>query len=229
VLQLPGRNPVLFGDVGYMRVSTPSVRGKDGKFDVEEAARRERQLFDLQHDALIAAQVDPGMIYKDRASGKREDRPELEACLKALRAGDTLVVWKLDRLGRSLSHLLQIVEGLKTKGAAFRSLTEGMDTTTASGEMLFNLLGTLAQFERALILERVSAGLASARKRGRVGGAAFKMTPAKLRLAAASMVNPGMTIGDLAKELGVSRQTLYQHVASDGQLRPLGDGRQAQQ
>jgi DNA invertase Pin-like site-specific DNA recombinase len=104
-----------------------------------------------------------------------------------------------------------------------------MDTTTASGEMLFNLFGTLAQFERALILERVSAGLASARKRGRVGGAAFKMTPAKLRLAAASMVNPGMTIGDLAKELGVSRQTLYQHVASDGQLRPLGDGRQAQQ
>jgi DNA invertase Pin-like site-specific DNA recombinase len=210
--------------IGYMRVSTASVRGPDGKPDAEEAAKRERQLFDLQHDALLAAGIDLERIYKDRASGKSEDRPQLEACLKALRSGDTLVVWKLDRLGRSLSHLLRIVEGLKDAGVKFRSLTESMiDTTTPQGEMLFGFFGLMAQYERALIRERVAAGLDAARKRGRVGGAAFKMTPAKLRLAEASMAKPGTTIGELAKELGVSRQTLYRHVAPDGQLRPLGE------
>jgi DNA invertase Pin-like site-specific DNA recombinase len=102
-----------------MRVSTPSVRGADGKLDLEEAANRERQLFDLQHDALLKAGIEPERIYQDRGSGKREDRPQLEACLKALRSGDTLVVWKLDRLGRSLSHLLRIVEGSRMRGSSF--------------------------------------------------------------------------------------------------------------
>jgi DNA invertase Pin-like site-specific DNA recombinase len=210
--------------LGYMRVSTPSVRGADGKLDLEEAANRERQLFDLQHDALLKAGIAPERIYQDRGSGRREDRPQLEACLKALRRGDTLVVWKLDRLGRSLSHLLRIVEGLKEEGVTFKSLTESMiDTTTTQGEMLFGFFGLMAQYERALIRERVMAGLDAARKRGRHGGASFRMTPAKLRLAEASMRNPGTTVGDLAKELGVSRQTIYRHLAPDGSLRPLGE------
>lgn len=140
--------------VGYMRVSSVD----------------ERQSIDLQRDALIAAGIDERHLHQDRASGARDDRPGLASCLADLRSGDVLVVWKLDRLGRSLSHLIRIVEALKGRGVAFRSLTEAMDTTTAHGEFLFNLFGTLAQYERALIRERVMAGLAAARRRGRKGG-----------------------------------------------------------
>jgi DNA-binding transcriptional ArsR family regulator len=112
----------------------------------------------------------------------------------------------------------------QSQGVTFKSLTESMiDTTTPQGEMLFGFFGLMAQYERALIRERVMAGLDSARKRGRRGGASFRMTPAKLRLAEASMRNPGTTVGDLAKELGVSRQTIYRHLAPDGSLRPLGE------
>ena len=165
--------------IGYMRVSTPSVRGADGKPDLEEATSRERQLFDLQHDALIKAGVGEESIYKDRASGKERTgnshRPQLDACLKALRAGDVLIVWKLDRLGRSLRELIAIVEDLKSRRIGFKSLTESMvDTTTAQGEMLFGFFGLIAQYERALTIERVTAGLASARARGRVGGRKYK-------------------------------------------------------
>ena len=114
---------------------------------------------DLQRDALITAGVDPRHLFEDKASGARDDRPGLKQCLEYLKAGDTLVVWKLDRLGRSLSHLLTIVEGLRKSGVSFRSLTEGMDTTTPHGELLFHLFGALAQYERALTKERVNACL----------------------------------------------------------------------
>src|SRR6478672_6346979 len=130
--------------IGYMRVSSAD----------------ERQSVDLQRDALIAAGVDERHLHQDRASGARDDRPGLKACLADLRPGDVLVVWKLDRLGRSLSHLIRIIDELKGRGVAFRSLTEAIDTTTAHGAFLFNLFGSLAEYERALIRERVAAGLA---------------------------------------------------------------------
>ena len=135
--------------VGYMRVST------DG----------DRQVLDLQRDALLAAGVDERHLFEDRASGSRDDRAGLGKALAFIRAGDCLVVWKLDRLGRSLPHLLTTVTGLKERDIAFRSLTEQIDTTTPQGELLFHIFGALAQFERALIQERVQAGLA-ARCRG---------------------------------------------------------------
>lgn len=140
--------------VGYMRVSTSD----------------ERQSVDLQHDALLGAGVDERHLHQVRASAARDDRPGLKACIDDLRASDVLVVWKLDRLGRSLSHLIKIVEQLKQRGVAFRSLTEAIDTTSVHGTFLFNLFGTLAEYERALITERVNAGLAAARRRGRKGG-----------------------------------------------------------
>ena len=131
--------------VGYVRIST------DG----------DRQSTDLQCDALAAAGVDARLIYSDKLSGSRDDRPGLKACLAYLSKGDTLIVWKLDRLGRSLSHLLTIVTDLKERGVGFRSLTEGMDTTTPQGKLLFSVFGALAEFERALIRERVNAGLST--------------------------------------------------------------------
>ena len=140
--------------VGYMRVSS------DG----------DRQVVDLQRDALLAAGVDERHLYEDHASGSRGDRPGLAEALAFLRPGDCLVVWKLDRLGRSLPHLLATVTDLKTRGVAFRSLTEQIDTTTPQGEFLFHIFGALAQFERSLTQERVTAGLAAARRRGRRGG-----------------------------------------------------------
>ena len=140
--------------VGYMRVSSTD----------------DRQSVDLQRDALLTAGVDDRHLYSDKASGARDDRPGLKACLAYLKEGDSLVVWKLDRLGRSLPHLLSIVTDLKDRGVAFRSLTEQMDTTTPHGELLFSLFGALAQYERALTRERVMAGLAAAKRRGRQGG-----------------------------------------------------------
>lgn len=133
--------------VGYMRVST------DG----------DRQVLDLQRDALLAAGVDERHLFEDHASGSRDDRTGLSKALAFARPGDCLVVWKLDRLGRSLPHLLSVVNGLKERGIAFRSLTEQMDTTTPQGEFLFHVFGALAQFERSLTQERVKAGLAAAR------------------------------------------------------------------
>lgn len=183
------------------------------------------QSLDLQRDALIAAGVDPDRIFEDRASFKREDRPGLDACLKSLRDGDTLLVWKLDRLGRGLAHLVATVRSLEERGVGFRVLTgkgAEIDTSTPSGRLIFGIFASLAEFERDLIRERVNAGLAAARARGRRGGAPYKMTPAKLRLAMAAMGIPETRIGALCKELGVSSQTLYRHVAPDGKLRPDG-------
>jgi DNA invertase Pin-like site-specific DNA recombinase len=195
--------------VGYMRVSKA-----DGS-----------QSTDLQRDALLAAGADPEALYEDKASGKKDDRPQLAACLKALRAGDTLMVWKLDRLGRDLRHLVNIVHDLTERGIGLKVLTgqgAAIDTTTASGKLVFGIFAALAEYERELISERTVAGLAAARARGRKGGAPYKMTPAKVRLAAASMGKPGTNVGDLCKELGITRQTLYRHVSPTGELRDDG-------
>jgi DNA invertase Pin-like site-specific DNA recombinase len=195
--------------VGYMRVSKA-----DGS-----------QSTDLQRDALLAAGTDPEAMYEDKASGKKDDRPQLSACLKALRHGDTLLVWKLDRLGRDLRHLVNIVHELTERGIGLKVVTgqgAAIDTTTASGKLVFGIFAALAEFERELISERTIAGLASARARGRNGGRPYKMTPAKLRLAMASMGKPGTKVSDLCHELGVTRQTLYRHVSPTGEPRPDG-------
>ncbi|WP_136089874.1 recombinase family protein [Auritidibacter ignavus] len=192
--------------VGYARVSKT-----DGS-----------QTTDLQRDALLAAGVDPEQLYEDQASGKADDRPQLAVCLKALRSGDTLIVWKLDRLGRDLRHLVNVVHNLTDRGVGLKVLTgqgAAIDTTTASGKLVLGIFAALAEFERELISERTKAGLASARARGRKGGRPYKMTPAKVRLAAASMAQPGTKVGELCKELGVTRQTLYRHVSPTGELR----------
>ena len=195
--------------IGYTRVSKA-----DGS-----------QTLDPQRDALIEAGVHPEQLYEDTASGKRDDRPGLAACLKALREGDTLLVWKLDRLGRDLRHLVNTVHGLTARGIGLRVLTghgAAIDTATPSGKLVFGIFAALAEFERDLIVERTQAGLAAARARGRAGGRPYKMTAAKLRLAMAAMGQPETSATDLCAELGVTRQTLYRHVAPDGSLRPDG-------
>lgn len=195
--------------IGYMRVSKA-----DGS-----------QSTDLQRDALLAAGVDPSKLYEDHASGKKDDRPELASCLKGMNAGDTLLVWKLDRLGRDLRHLVNTVHNLTEWGIGLKVLTgEGaaIDTTTASGKLVFGIFAALAEFERALISERTVAGLASARARGRTGGRPYKMTPAKVRLAMTAMGQPETKVGALCAELGVTRQTLYRHVSPTGELRSDG-------
>jgi DNA invertase Pin-like site-specific DNA recombinase len=195
--------------IGYARVSKA-----DGS-----------QSLDLQRDALVSAGVARERIYEDQASGKRDDRPGLEACLRALREGDTLVVWKLDRLGRDLAHLVATVRDLDRRGVAFRVLAgQGaeIDTKTSGGRLIFGIFAALAEFERDLIQERVRAGLAAARARGRRGGAPYKMTAAKLRLAQTAMGKPETRVGALCKELGISTQTLYRHVSPLGELRPDG-------
>jgi DNA invertase Pin-like site-specific DNA recombinase len=200
--------------IGYMRVSKA-----DGS-----------QTTDLQRDALLAAGVEFERIYDDLASGSQDTRPGLDAALKSLRAGDTLVVWKLDRLGRNLRHLVNTIHDLTEKGFGFKVLTgqgASIDTTTPSGKLIFGIFAALAEFERELISERTKAGLASARARGRAGGAPRKMTVAKLRLAMAAMGQRETVVGDLCRELGVTRQTLYRHVAPDGSLRE--DGRKLQE
>lgn len=183
------------------------------------------QVLDLQRDALLAAEVEPGRLYEDYASGKRDDRPGLAACLKALRKGDTLITWKLDRLGRDLRHLVNLVHDLTGRGIGLKVLAgqgANLDTTTANGRLVFGIFAALAEFERELIVERTHAGLASARARGRNGGRPFKMTAAKLRLAQAAMGKTGTKIGELCAELGITRQTLYRHVDPTGALRPDG-------
>lgn len=196
--------------IGYMRVSKA-----DGA-----------QTTHLQRDALELAGVNPIHLYEDQASGKREDRPGLNACLKALRDGDTLAVWKLDRLGRDLRHLINTVHDLTARGVGLKVLTghgAAIDTTSAAGKLVFGIFAALAEFERELISERTVAGLASARSRGRSGGPPSKMTPAKLRLAMAAMGKPETKVGALCEELGVTRQTLYRHVSPKGELRRDGE------
>lgn len=185
--------------VGYMRVSSES----------------DRQNTNLQRDALLAAGVDDRHLFEDHASGAKDDRPGLAQALDFVRPGDVLVVWKLDRLGRSLSHLLAIVNTLKERGVAFRSLTEGMDTTTASGELLFHVFGALAQYERALTQERVEAGLAAARRRGRVGGRPPAIAGEKLDAILAALQG-GMSKAAVCRNFGVKRTTLIETLARIG-------------
>ncbi len=195
--------------VGYMRVSKA-----DGS-----------QNTDLQRDALLAVGVQEEQIYQDLASGKREDRPGLKNCLKALRKNDTLVVWKLDRLGRDLRHLINTVHDLTARDVGLKVLTgqgAAIDTTTAAGKLVFGIFAALAEFEREMIRERTLAGMASARARGRKGGRPYKMTQAKLRLAMVSLGQRDTKINPLCAELGISKQTLYRHVSPTGELREDG-------
>ena len=160
--------------IGYMRVSKT-----DGS-----------QSLDLQVDALMESGVVPENMYQDFSSGKNDVRQGLDSCLKALRKGDTLVVWKLDRLGRNLKHLVNTVHDLSSKGIGFNVLTgqgANIDTSTPQGKLVFGIFAALAEFERDLISERTKAGLDAARARGRNGGAPYKMTAMKLQLAQTAM------------------------------------------
>jgi len=195
--------------IGYARVSK-----SDGS-----------QVLDLQMDALLAAGVNKEYIYQDQLSGKNVNRPGLESCLKALRSGDVLIVWKLDRLGRSLKHLVNMGHDLADKQMGFKWLTgQGaeIDTTTASGKLVFGIFAALAEFERELISERTKAGLVAARARGREGGRTFKLTKSQVRLAQAAMKNRDSSVSELCEELGISRQALYKYVGPDGELRDHG-------
>jgi DNA invertase Pin-like site-specific DNA recombinase len=185
--------------VGYMRVSTDS----------------DRQVLDLQRDALLAAGVDERHLFEDRSSGSRGDRAGLARALAFIRPGDCLVVWKLDRLGRSLPHLLTTVTDFKKRGIAFRSLTEQMDTTTPQGEFLFQIFGALAQFERALIQERVQAGLAAASRRGRRGGRPVAIDAEK-RSAVVAALDGGATKAAVCRTFGIKRSTLLDSLARMG-------------
>lgn len=174
--------------IGYARVSTQD------------------QNPELQIDALEAAGCE--RIYQEKITGKTRQRPELDACLNALRKGDTLLVWRLDRLGRSLKDLVEIVTSLEERGVGFRSLTESIDTTNTSGKLIFHIFGALAEFERNLISDRTKAGLAAARARGRKGGRKPKMSASDVKLASAMLQDPNTTKTEVAEHFGVSRVTL---------------------
>ena len=177
------------------------------------------QLLDLQRDALIRAGVEADRIYEDRASGRKDHRPGLDSCLKALQPGNTLVVWKLDRLGRDLKHLVNTVDELRGREVGFRVLAGAgaeIDTTTANGRLVFGIFASLAEFERELIAERTRAGLAAARARGRLGGRPRKMDRAMLRMAMNAMASRETNAQDLARRLGITTTTLYMYVNGDG-------------
>ena len=196
-------------NIGYARVS------KSG----------DAQNLDLQYDALTKAGVDKQFIYEDRASGKKDSRPGLDACLKALRQNDTLVVWKLDRLGRDLHHLVSVVQELTDRGIGLRVLAgQGaqIDTATPAGRLVFGIFAALAEFERELIRERTIAGLEAARARGRRGGRKFALTKAQVRLAQAAMQSRDTSVAELARELHVKPVTLYRYVGPKGELRTNG-------
>jgi len=195
--------------VGYARVSKA-----DGS-----------QVLDLQMDALTEAGVDLNHIYTDLASGKINERTGLESCLKALREGDTLVVWKLDRLGRSLKHLVNVVHNLSEKHIGFKVLSgqgADIDTTTATGKLVFGIFASLAEFERELIRERTIAGLKASRIRGTKGGRKFQLTKHQVKFAQTTMQDKETNVSDLCRELGISRQTLYRYVSPSGELRDYG-------
>lgn len=202
--------PDLHTLVGYARVSKA-----DGS-----------QSLALQIDALQKVGVSAALIFEDHASGKRDDRPGLAACLKTLRHNDVLVVWKLDRLGRDLEHLTAIVRDLERRGVGLRVLTgEGahIDTTTPAGRLVFGIFSALAEYERELIRERTLAGLAAARARGRIGGSKPKITTSQLRYAQSAMEHRELTVKQLCAELKITRQTLYRYVDPNGALRPDGE------
>jgi DNA invertase Pin-like site-specific DNA recombinase len=176
----------------------------------------------LQHDALDSAGTDAANCCPDRASDKQDVRTGLEACLKALRMGYTLFVWKLDRLGRSLHHLVNTVSNLSERGVGLKVLTgtgAQIDTTTPAGHLSFGIFAALADFESDLIRERTTAGLAAARARGRKGGRKFSLSKTQVRMAQAAMANRDTSVSELCKELGIRPVTLYRYVNPNGQLR----------
>jgi len=178
--------------VGYARVSTQD------------------QDPSLQRVALAAAGCE--RVFEETASGAQRDRPELAAALSYMRGGDTLVVWRLDRLARSLKQLIETVEALAERGVGFRSLTESIDTTSPGGKLTFHLFGALAEFERGLIRERTMAGLAVARARGRVGGRPLSLSPTDIAAVKGMLSRPDMTVAEVARRVGVSPATLYRHL-----------------
>ena len=195
--------------IGYIRVSK-----SDGS-----------QTLDLQRDALIESGVDARYIYDDLASGRKDNRPGLNSCLKALQPGNTLVVWKLDRLGRDMKHLVNLVDDLNQKGIGFKVLSGSgaeIDTTTANGRLIFGIFASLAEFERDLIRERTNAGLAAARARGRKGGRPRKMDAQTLKMAMSAMADKNSVAHEVAKRLGITTTTLYSYVNGDGSPKELG-------
>lgn len=183
--------------IGYARVST------------------QEQELQLQIDALEKAGCIKSQIFVDKISGAKIERPGLDQCLAKLETGDTLIVWRLDRLGRSMHHLVSLIEDLRAKGIGFKSICDGaIDTTTASGELIFNIFSSLAQFERRLIQERTRAGLAAARARGRKGGRRrLEPTNPKVLMAKKMHKDHGMSIGDICKTLKISKASFYRYVA----------------
>ncbi|NIC39257.1 recombinase family protein [Halomonas desiderata] len=182
--------------IGYARVSTQDQNPQ------------------LQRDALEGTGCE--QVFEERVTGTKRERPELQACLRTLRDGDTLVVWKLDRLARSLKDLVELIHELNERGVGFRSLTEAIDTTSAGGKLVFHIFGALAEFEHSLIRERTLAGLAAARARGRKGGRRPVMSAADVRKAAAMLVDPEITKTEVAKHFGVSRVTLNASLEREG-------------
>ncbi len=174
----------------------------------------------LQLDALEAAGC--YRVFTDRVSGTADRRPQLDALLDQLRPGDTLVVWRLDRLGRSLRHLIDTTVRLEERGVGFRSLAEHIDTTTPTGKLVFHVFGALAEFERDLIVERTRSGLVAARARGRTGGRPAVMTPAKVEGARRMYAGREHTLAEIAATIGVGRSTVYRHL---GEMAGVGGGR----
>tara|TARA_R110002167_G_scaffold214705_1_gene419481 strand:+ start:762 stop:1379 length:618 start_codon:yes stop_codon:yes gene_type:complete len=196
--------------VGYARVSK-----SDGS-----------QVLDLQVDALLKAGVDKKRIYHDYASSRKDSRQGLESCLKALQPGNTLMVWKLDRLGRDMKDLVSMIDDLEKQKINFKVLTgsgANIDTTTANGRLVFGIFAALAEYERELIRERTMAGLAAARARGRKGGRPAKMDKATLKMAMIAMSDRNAVASDIAKRLGMTTTTLYKYVNGDGSLKASGD------
>jgi len=184
--------------VGYARVSTTD------------------QNLDLQQDVLVAAQCE--RIFTDTASGAKAQRPGLAEALQCCRSGDTLVVWKLDRLGRSLPHLVETVRDLVTRGGGFKSLQENIDTTTSGGKLIFHIFASLAEFERDIIRERTHAGLSSARARGRKGGRPKGVDEKKRKAALALKKDPGRSVKEICDILGISRNTYYKYTQPEDKL-----------
>jgi DNA invertase Pin-like site-specific DNA recombinase len=178
--------------IGYARISTVD------------------QNLELQTDAL--EKIGCEKIFTDQASGTKDDRQGLIDAIEFCRTGDSLIVWKLDRLGRSLKHLIETINHLHEKKVGFVSLQENIDTTTSGGKLIFHVFGALAEFERELIRERTNAGLASARARGRLGGRPKAMTTKRIQMAKTMLADSHTTIKEVCKTLEVSKSTLYRHI-----------------
>src|ERR671913_1280918 len=178
--------------IGYARVST------------------QEQTLALQQDALTQAGCE--QVFTDTVSGSQDERPGLSDALSHLRAGDTLVVWRLDRLGRSLRHLIDTITALNDRGVGFKSLQENIDTTTSGGKLVFHIFGALAEFEREIIRERTTAGLASARSRGKVGGRPKALSAKEVQMLRNMAADPSLAVADICKTLGIGRTTFYRYV-----------------